>query len=387
MVVKILNSSSSFNAVNYNSNKINKGVGEVMDIKNMGRYTMSDLPNQEVIKDYFKSFSKSNSRIKNPQFHATISAKEREYNKYQLTEIATAYLDKMGYTNQPYIIISHNDTNNNHVHIVSTRVDINGNKIDHNFEHLRSQKAIQEVMNEKYNISEKYNLEKLLKYKYSSESTLETLLQRNGFKHVKKDDGYHFYKGGILISKVDNINVQSLEFKDKSVLKQKLLSYSKTYDTTLVYKEGGRHTGKEGKVNGTWSSEATDKLKSSLGIDIIFHHSEDKKPFGYTIIDNNNMIISKGGEILKLKEFLEPTLSSEYESIKEVQEDISIKNDSFDGGEGIEGEGEGLSHGGKGSVLSTVSSALGSLQGGSGASGDDSDKKEEDNKRRRGRRR
>lgn len=323
MIAKILNSSGSFNAVKYNSNKINKGVGELMSLNNMDSSGLSNNPNQNIVKEYLKAFSNTNKRVKNPQFHATISAKENEYNKFQLTDIAHSYLKKMGYEKQPYVIIFHNDTDNNHVHIVSTRVDINGNKISDSFEKIRSQKAIQEVMNEKYNISEEVNLQKLLSYKYTSEGALSTLLEKNSFKIGEKEDGYHIFKGGVLISKIEKITPHLLDFTTKSALKQKLLSYSKTYDNVLSFK------------NGAWSSEATEKLKKSLGIDIVFHHKGERDPFGYTIIDNSNKFVSKGGEVLKLKEFLDPELNQEYSLIQKVVEnDIPQNEDSI--GETIE---------------------------------------------------
>lgn len=317
MVAKILNSSGSFNAVKYNSNKINKGVGELMSLNNMDSSGLSNNPNQNVVREYLKAFSNTNKRVKNPQFHATISAKENEYNKFQLTDIAHSYLKKMGYEKQPYIIIFHNDTDNNHVHIVSTRVDINGRKISDSFEKIRSQKAIQEVMNEKYNISEKVNLDKLLSYKYTSEGALTTLLEKNSFKIGKKDDSYHFFKGGVLISKLEMMSPHTIDFITKSALKQKLLSYAKTYDNVLSFN------------NGAWSSEATEKLKKSLGIDIVFHHKGERDPFGYTIIDNNNKFVSKGGEILKLKEFLEPELIPGYSFIQKIADNDIPKKEGF----------------------------------------------------------
>ncbi len=54
----------------------------------------------------------------------------------------------MGYGDNPYLIYCHADTKNNHVHMVSTRVDKNGNKVDDTFEKIRSQKVLQEILNQ-----------------------------------------------------------------------------------------------------------------------------------------------------------------------------------------------------------------------------------------------
>lgn len=299
MVAKILDNTGSFNAVSYNTKKMNSGSGELMAIQNISTLSINNIPNPKVIKDYLKAYSSTNKRVKLPQFHATISAKGREYDKYQLTEIAKLYMEKMGYGKQPYIIVSHNDTENNHVHIVSTRVTKQGLKINDSFENIRSQKAIQEIMNEKYNISESRNLDKLLAYKFNDLSPLKTLLSKQGFKIGEKENSYNFYKGGVLINSLEKLPLSEISQKEKAQLKAKLISYSKTYDSTLHFQ----------KDKGIWRSQAIDKLKDSLGIDIVFHHKGDKQPFGYTIIDNQSQIVIKGSEVLKLSEFINPALS------------------------------------------------------------------------------
>jgi hypothetical protein len=312
MIAKILDKTGSFNAVNYNTKKINNGAGELMAIQNMPTLSMNNIPNPQIVKDYLKAYSNTNKRVKKPQFHATISAKGQEYNKYQLTEIAKMYMEKMGYGNQPYIIVSHNDTENNHIHIVSTRVTKNGEKISDKFEKIRSQKAMQEIMNEKYNISEARNLEKLLSYKFNDLSPLKTLLERNSFKIGQKDNSYNIYKGGVLIQSLEKLPLSEISKKEKMQLKAKLISYSQTYDPTLKFQ----------KDKGIWKSQATEKLKNSLGIDIVFHHKGDKQPFGYTIIDNVNQTVIKGSEVLKLSELITPQILSEK---KEVTTDPQFK--------------------------------------------------------------
>ena len=92
-------------------------------------------------------------------------------------------MDEMGYGGQPFIVVFHNDTENNHVHLVSTRVDKQtGKKINDSYEKLKSQKALAKVMEKMYGINNVENINKLLSYRISSLKQLKLLLERNGFR-------------------------------------------------------------------------------------------------------------------------------------------------------------------------------------------------------------
>ena len=47
----------------------------------------------------------------------------------ELTQIAHEYMQRMGYGDQPYIIVKHEDIDRHHLHIVSVRVDEQGKRI------------------------------------------------------------------------------------------------------------------------------------------------------------------------------------------------------------------------------------------------------------------
>ena len=143
MVAKILSSSSSFNGVSYNEKKNEKGQSELLSAKN---FDLKDNATKQDYKEVLKLYAKGNKNLSSPQFHATISCKEREYTFEELKNIAEKWVDKMGYGKQPYLIFGHGDTDNNHVHIVSVRVDSNGKTISDKFEKLRAQQAINEIM-------------------------------------------------------------------------------------------------------------------------------------------------------------------------------------------------------------------------------------------------
>lgn len=63
----------------------------------------------------------------------------------QLMALASEFMEKFDYGNQPYIIWLHEDINRKHLHIVSVRINEKGIKIDHNKEAIRAQKICREM--------------------------------------------------------------------------------------------------------------------------------------------------------------------------------------------------------------------------------------------------
>ncbi|MGA9211202.1 relaxase/mobilization nuclease domain-containing protein, partial [Kaistella sp.] len=152
MIIKILSSSSpDFHGVKYNDKKVEKGTGELMLMKNFPSF-INETSNQEEVRNYFKSISK-NEKVKKPQFHAVISTKFQQHSKEELTKVAENFMEEMNYGTQPFIVVFHNDTDNNHVHIVSTRVDKEtGKKLNDSFERLKAQQSLSNVLEKLYGI-------------------------------------------------------------------------------------------------------------------------------------------------------------------------------------------------------------------------------------------
>lgn len=297
MVAKILSKTSTFNAVRYNSNKQSKGSAKLIDIQNF-KVLKPETMTAADVKNYLKSYSDVNKRVKNPQFHATISCKGREYSPEQLKKIGNQYMDKMGYGAQPYIIVFHNDTNNNHIHIVSTRVDANGKKINDSYENVRSLNAIQEITKQSISRNKDLDLEALKAYKFETKNQFISLLKLHKFEIREKDNTISIYKMGV---KCENIAVNDMRIypgnhKAISDLKQEFKDLSGVDKTIYPV-----FNSKNEIIN--YKSEFTEKLKNK-NIDVVFHFSESKKPFGYTVIDNNRKEIFKGSSISKLNNIL-----------------------------------------------------------------------------------
>lgn len=300
MIIKILSSTGTFNAVRYNTNKVDSGDGELMKVGNI-RHCENDLNiSPEEVKDYMIAFSKVNERKKNTQFHATISANGRELDKHLLTEIAEKYLNKMGYIDTPYIIVFHKDTNNNHVHIVSTRVGVDGKSISDSNEIYRTNSIRKELMQE-YGISIEKDVDQFLEYNFESENQLISLLKKEGFTLGKSNDQINIYYGGDLKRTLNKNEIKYSQL-DKSRAKQikaLIVKYSQEYNSSLspVYQK--LKSDQLGDVV-AYRSDLTDYLKSKFGLEFHFHYSENKKPFGYSVFDHSKKNVFKGSDILKL---------------------------------------------------------------------------------------
>lgn len=336
MIVKILDSASNnFNAVRYNDKKMEEGKGELMLLKNFPSFIRKDS-NQNDIKKYLQTIS-ANGKVKKPQFHATISTKFREHSKSELAEIGEKFMDKFGYENQPYLIIFHNDTENNHIHLVSTRVDKNtSKKIDDSFEKLKSQRVLSQVMEEKYGISSKSKLEELLQYKFSSIHQLGLLLEKSGFKFLEKENKISISKNGINLKSLAKEKLEFNKELDKKRVRQikafinkyKEVYSNKVFKVVDDRKEKGLFKLKSDKKhNVEFHSELQKKLKDMFGIEIAFHSKDFKTPFGYTLIDNKTGQVFKGSQILKMNEVFEFTSNEIDKKLFERLKDFNVKSD------------------------------------------------------------
>lgn len=331
---------ASFPGVEYNEKKIDNGKGELMLMKNFPSF-LNENSSKEDVKNYLASISKSN-KVKKPQFHAAISTKFRQHTKEELSTIADNFMTEMGYGDQPFIVVFHNDSENNHVHIISSRVDKStGKKIDDSFERLKSQKALSAVMEKLYTVSAEEKITKLLNYQYNSLSQFEMLFDRNGFK-ISEDSSD---QNRLLILK--NGIVQKSLSKSELVLKKKnfdprikqlkaILSKYKNLQSNKVFKvedrrkqEGLLPKEKQKSKNSftpkiEFESELQKKLRDVFGIDIVFHHKDQFNPFGYSVIDNKTGQIYKGSEILKMNELFEFTSDSIDKRVFESLKDFNI---------------------------------------------------------------
>jgi len=313
MIVKIFKPAAAFAAVGYNLNKIVKGKGEMMKVSGFGALrALGELRIEDYL-NYLEAQSALNAKVKLPQFHAMISAPDSSYDKHRLTKLAEDWLKAMDYGEQPCFLVFHKDTDQAHIHIVTTRVKRNGEKVNSGFEHKR---AVWEL-NKLLQLDEKHRAQldagKALRYCCSTKAQMLLLLEQMGYRCSEQSGRVILYKFGKPLFGIDEQRITDQlagwsPDKARAVqIKAIIRKYQALYDSTLVQETKNLSGGRVLQTGG-YHTELSDFLQRQLGLQFVFHASGDKPPYGYTIIDHAQQRVFKGGEVLKLSEFIAPAV-------------------------------------------------------------------------------
>jgi hypothetical protein len=145
MVAKISSSNNLYGALSYNQIKVDERHAQVIFTNNMIEPQDGNFDINLCLQS-FEPYLLANRRTEKPVLHISLNPDPKDIlDDKQLSEIAQTYMQQMGYGDQPFIVYKHEDIERRHIHIVSLRVDENGKKIDHNFEHRRSMNICREL--------------------------------------------------------------------------------------------------------------------------------------------------------------------------------------------------------------------------------------------------
>jgi hypothetical protein len=277
MIVKFLKASADFRGVFYNMDKVGTGKAELMVAVNFDALEGLNEIKPTNYLHYLQAISSNNKGISKPQLHVAISTNGRDHDKQALTDVALRWLEKMGYAKQPYFIVFHKDTENNHVHIVSTRVDHDGRKISSDFERVRAVRAINEIMGLHEYRSWQNDFEKARDYRVSTPPQFKLLLESMGYKIA----GHDLIKYGKKLATLDFENVK-LTGPDQHRATQ----------LTAIFNKYAPHHDLAG---------FTAYMKTKMGVELILHSKDGKPAYGYTVIDHAQKNAYKGSEIMPLK--------------------------------------------------------------------------------------
>ncbi|WP_214070055.1 relaxase/mobilization nuclease domain-containing protein [Mucilaginibacter sp. dw_454] len=303
MVIKILESVKGFGGVAYSLRKIDRGKAEMMTAANFGMLGGFSVARAQDYEDYFEQLASLNKKTIYPQLHAVVSCAGRTSTNKELTVVAEKWLKEMGYGDQPYLIFFHTDTDHNHVHIVSCRIDRNGKKIDSSYEHDRSQKVLNKITGRDENLETKKDLEDALNYKFSTKAQFAMILESKGY--VVRGGNLIKYGRKLLPIPEKKIKYHAADKQRTNQLKAIFEKYRHRYSAALSPATVTLPSGYEKPLH-KFRSDLADFLKVKFGLELVFHASEDKPAYGYTVIDHAQKRVFKGSEIMVMAALLEP---------------------------------------------------------------------------------
>lgn len=309
MVIKILKNSTSFNGIQYSDSKKEKGEGSLLAAENFPFENMA----ANDYNDYLEAQSDLNKKVKNKQFHVSISTKGNQHSFEELAQVAKDYLEYMGYKDNPYLIYAHRDSPNNHVHIVTSRVDENGKKIPDSLEKARTQKFIKNELNINFSSTVNESIKEAFKFKFRDVSSLQSLLSKDGYKSRMTKKELELIKSGEVQSSIprrkikDHIYFSKFDYKEKNKIKAQIYRYS----------------------SGTDFMKLKSSLRKNFGIEIIYTY--DRKDLDlnqvrnsasvvdYHLIDHNSKTVYTSKDLLSIDE-----LKRQFSSILSKEEIAQI---------------------------------------------------------------
>lgn len=146
MVAIIKTGNSLHNIFNYNENKVKQDVAKCIGA---GNYP-ADIDKMNALMRLNRLLKQVvlNDNVKRNSVHISLNfdPSEKTLPVEKLVDIADAYMKKIGFGQQPYLIYQHHDAGHPHIHIVSIKVREDGSRIDmHNIGRSQSETARKEI--------------------------------------------------------------------------------------------------------------------------------------------------------------------------------------------------------------------------------------------------
>jgi len=370
-MVAILEPNSSLkDTFYYNENKVKSGVAKCLSAENYPH----ELPElNEVQKlQMLQKLAALRSKTKLNSIHISLNFDQSEkLSPEQLIKIARKYMEGIGFENQPYLVYEHFDAGHPHVHIVTTNIEANGERIDLHHLGIHKSEPTRKKIEKEFNLVKAegrkptdYQLEPAMlqkamygktqtrraiatvlngiinTYHYASLNELNAVL---GQYNVKADRGLE----GSRIYKNNGLTYQILTAAGKPVGKP-IKASSFPGKPTLKYLEGRyklneilrrkHRTRIKNAVdmllikNAGLTLENFQELLRKQGIDTLIHKNNDGRIYGLTYIDHTTKCVFKGskvGEDYGINAIIQRCALAPENSIKNLQISIPTEKNNF----------------------------------------------------------
>ena len=333
MIAKISSGNSLYGILSYNQIKVDEDHAKVIFANKMIENADGNFDMHGCLKS-FEPYLLANKRTEKPVLHISINPDPKDMlSDEQFCEIAQTYMQKMGYGDQPFIVYKHEDIERAHIHIVSLRVDENGKKIDHNFEHRRSMDICREL-EQKYGLvpadqkqrTEALPLKKVLyekgDIKHQIANVIRSVAKDYHFQSLKEykavlsmyNVGIEEVRGEVKGKKYKGLIYSALNDKGKKVgnpFKSSLFGKSVGIENLEKRIEKSAEIIKNRKLKERSKKVITNAMRTTnnradfekalekQGISVLFRTNEQGRIYGATFIDHEQKCVFNGSRLGK----------------------------------------------------------------------------------------
>ncbi len=338
MVAKVNSGQNILGLLNYNENKVKAGVAKCIHENHFG-CNVDRLTFNEKLKT-FQSFITRNHRATTKVVHISLNFDPSEkFEKETLNAIASKYMDKIGFGNQPYLVYEHFDAAHPHIHIVTTNIQNDGKRISlYNIGRNQSENARKELEKEFGLVraqGKKATVEKTINaidvklavygkletkrsisnavrfvtknYKYTSIPELNTALkQYNVMADLGKEGSQMNLKKGLLYRVINEDGKKvGVGIKASTIYGKPTLSFlEKQFKLNEVLRRPHKERlisciDKAFNKRGTISKTSFVQSLNQESIFVLFRQNEEGRIYGITFADNKTKTVFNGSDLGK----------------------------------------------------------------------------------------
>lgn len=216
------------------------------------------------------------------------------------------------------LVYSHYDTDNTHLHIVTSRIAPDGRKIQHDHERRRSQEVIDRILGNDRKEEVNKDLDAAKQYTFSSFAQFKAVMTSMGYEVYQKNGTIFVKHGGKVQEKFPISSIEALYKKRdyNRARNRQLRSILKKYRDVSSNKE-----------------ELQKELKTKFGIDIVFFGKKDAA-YGYILVDHANKTVIHGARVLAIDELLDfATPEQRFDRIEDFIDQLLTLNPKITQGE------------------------------------------------------
>jgi hypothetical protein len=338
MVARFVNGKNIRGMLLYNENKVAAGEASLLLASGFAGDVNNFILEQKLKR--FEHLTMLNSRVKTNAVHISLNFDAQDKLSYeQLQQISMAYMERIGFGDQPYLVYKHTDAAHTHVHIATVNIQPGGDRIDthgigwklseparialekeYGLVQAKGRKLSNELGIKPANIEKAVYGKTLTKraitnivnavirdYQFTSLAEFNVVLKQ--FNVIADRGGDHSImreKGGLLYSLIDvkgqqvGIPIKASTIYNKPTLARLQKGFERNEEKRQQYKDPLKKAIEQVFRPYISITKATFiRELQNQNIDMLCRINEQGFTYGVTFIDNNNKTVFNGSDLSK----------------------------------------------------------------------------------------